>query len=257
MRKIFTRLEHLAVDAGGNIDRLSIPGRKGGVKGSFFLMGLTSLVCLALISCSRAAPEKDLEVQGRKLISHRPPFTLMLPLEFQLMHSSSIEYPKENSLTRSYFLIRQKEKQVEEMFILQIADKTNPQAEPMNAPPLRPDSEKSMYLKDTIKKGDLVVDLMVQLMTWSPDAPSLLPIVEKGIVIPSHWAIQGQFLFVHQGEHAVFVRYSKDVRSFGLKVSEKGKDWERDSISGNERKVCETFQKTCIEMINSIRIKPL
>ena len=257
MKKIFTPLENPDIYVGGNMDRISIPYRKGGVKAPFFLMGFTSLICLGLIFCSRVAPEKDLEIREKKLISQKPSFTLMLPSEFQLMHSSSVEYPKENSLTRSYFLIRQKEKQVEEMFIVQIADRTNPQAEPMNTPPLRPDSEKRMYLKDKIKKGDLVVDSMIQLMAWNPDAPSLQPIAEKDIVIPSHLAVQGQFLFVYQGEHAVFIRYSKDVHSFGLKISKEGKDWERDSISGNERKVYETFQKTCMEMIHSIMIKPL
>ena len=257
MKKIFTPLENPAIYVGGNIDRISIPYREGGVKALSFLMGFTSLICLVLIFCSRVVPGKDLEICEKKLISQKPSFTLMLPSEFQLMHSSSVEYPKENSLTRSYFLIRQKDKQVEEIFIVQIADRTNPQAEPMNAPPLRPDSEKRMYLKDKIKKGNLVVDSMIQLMTWNPDAPSLQPIAEKNIVIPSHLAVQGQFLFVYQGEHAVFVRYSKDIHSFGLKISKEGKDWEKDSISGNERKVYETFQKTCMEMINSIMIKPL
>ena len=257
MKKIFTPLENPAIDVESNIDRISIPYRKGGVKAPFFLTGFTSLICLILIFCSRVAPEKDLEVQEKKLTSQKPPFTLMLPSGFKLIYSSSVEYPKENSLTRSYFLVRQKDKQVEEMFIVQIADRTNPRAEPMNAPPLRPDSEKRMYLKDKIKKGDLVVDSMIQLMTWNPDAPSLQPITEKEIVIPSHLAIQGQFLFVYQGEHAVFIRYSKDVHSFGLKISQKGKDWERDSISGNERKVYEAFQKTCTEMINSMVIETL
>ncbi len=257
MKKIFTPLENPDIYVGGNMDRISIPCRKGGVKDSFFLTGFISLVCLVLIFCSRVAPEKDLEIREKKLISQKPSFTLMLPSEFQLMHSSSVEYPKENSLTRSYFLIRQKEKQVEEIFIVQIADRTNPQAEPMNVPPLKPDSEKRMYLTDKIKKGDLVVDSLIQLMRWNPEAPSLQPIVKKSVVIPSHWAIQGQFLFAFQGEHAVFIRYSKDVHSFGLKISEEGKDWERDSISGNEKKICEAFQKTCMEMINSTIIKPL
>lgn len=216
-----------------------------------------ALIILILFACTRVSPEKAIEIQGKKLISQKPPFTLMLPSELQLSYSSSLEYPKENSLTRSYFFIKEKNKQVEDIFIVQIADKTNPQAEPINAPPLKPDSEKRMYLKDKIKKGDLVVDSMIQLMTWNPDAPSLQPIAEKDIVIPSHLAVQGQFLFVYQGEHAVFIRYSKDVHSFGLKISKEGKDWERDSISGNERKVYETFQKTCMEMINSIMIKPL
>jgi hypothetical protein len=154
-------------------------------------------------------------------------------------------------------LIQGREKQVEEMFIIQIADRTNPHAEPINVPPLKPDSEKGMYLQDKIKKGDLVVDSLIQLMRWNPDAPSLQFIVKKGVAIPSHLAIQGQFLFVYQGEHAVFIRYSKDVHSFGLNISEEGKDWEKDSISGDEKKVYETFRKTCMEMVQSIIIKPL
>jgi hypothetical protein len=79
--------------------------------------------------------------------------------------------------------------------------------------------------------------------------------VKKEIVIPSHWALQGQFLFVYQGEHAVFVRYSKDVHSFGLKISEERKGWEKGSISGNEKRVYETFQKAFMEMIDSIKLK--
>ncbi len=105
--------------------------------------------------------------------------------------------------------------------------------------------------------GELRADYLIQLMAWNPNAPSLQPIVKKGIMIPSRWALQGQFLFVYQGEHAVFIRYAKNVNSFGLKISEEGKDWERESISGNEKKVYEAFQKTFMEMINSIIIKPL
>jgi len=257
MEKIFTPLENPSIDNGGNIDRISMPYRKGGVKAPSFLMKFTSLMCFGLIFCSRIAPEKDLEIREKKIISHKPPFTLMLPSEFNLIHSSSVEHPKENSLTRSYFLIKEKDKQVEEMFIVQIADRTNPHTEPINVPPLKPDSEKRMYLKDKIKKGDLIVDFLIQLMRWNPNAPSLQSIVEKRIAIPSHLAIQGQFLFVYQGEHAVFIRYSKDVHSFGLKISEEGKDWERDSISGNEKKIYETFQKICMEMIHSMIIEPL
>jgi hypothetical protein len=43
---------------------------------------------------------------------------------------------------------------------------------------------------------------------------------------------------------------------FGLKTSKDGKDWERESISGNEKKVYEVFQKTFMEM--SVRcVEPL
>jgi len=201
------------------------------------------------------ADGKDLEIQGKKLISQKPPFTMMLPSEFHSVHSFSHENPGESSATRVKFFVRTKGKQVEEMFIVQISDKTNPQAGPIAVPPLKPYIEKRMYLKDRIKKGELVIDYLIQLMAWNPDAASLQPIVKIGIIIPSLWALQGQFLFVYQGEHAVFIRYSKDANSFGFKTSEEGDKWNRGPISGNEKKAYETFQKTFIEMMNSIQIK--
>ena len=201
------------------------------------------------------APKKDLEVEGKKLISLKPPFTLMLPSDFNLIHSFSHENPEENSLTRVYFLIKTKEKQVEEMFILQVADKTNPQAGPMTMPPLKPYTEKRLYSKGKVKKGELEGEYLIQSMAWNPEAPSLQPIVKKGFVIPSRWALQGQFLFPYQGEHAVFFRYSRDEHSFEMIDSGKGEDWEKGLISGNEKRVHETFQKSYMEMINSIQIK--
>lgn len=201
------------------------------------------------------ASGKDFEIQGKKAISKKPPFTLMLPSEFQLAHSSSFETPKENSLTRIYLLIKESHKQVEEMLIFQIADKTNPQAGPMTTPPLRPYAEKRMYSKGKIKRGEAEGDYLIQLMAWNPEAPSLQPIVKKGWVIPPRWALQGQFLLNYQGEHAVFIRYSKDAASFGLKVSEEENRWNQNVISGNEKKVYETFQKTFTEMIHSTQIK--
>ena len=216
----------------------------------FVLLGL--LLTAWVTAC---APKKDLEVEGKKLVSLKPPFTLMLPSDFNLIHSFSHENPEENSLTRVYFLIKTKEKQVEEMFILQVADKTNPQAGPMTVPPLKPYTEKRLYSKGKVKKGELEGEYLIQLMAWNPEAPSLQPIVKKGFVIPSRWALQGQFLFPYQGEHAVFFRYSRDVHSFRMKVSEKGEDWEKGLISGNEKRVHETFQKSYMEMINSIQIK--
>jgi hypothetical protein len=53
----------------------------------------------------------------------------------------------------------------------------------------------------------------------------------------------------------VLVRYSRDVNTFGLKVSETGEKWDRGSISGNEQKVYEVFRKGFLEMIDSIQIK--
>jgi hypothetical protein len=141
------------------------------------------------------------------------------------------------------------------MLIVQIADRTNPQAGPITVPSLKPYTEKRMYLEDKKKKGELEVDYMIQLMAWNPDASSLQPIVKKGFIIPSHWTLQGQFMFIYKGEHAVFMRYSKDINSFGLKVSGEGNDWNKDSISGNEKRIYETFQKTFIQMIDSIHIQ--
>jgi len=79
--------------------------------------------------------------------------------------------------------------------------------------------------------------------------------VKKGIVIPPHWALQGQFLFLYQGEHAVFFRHSKDIHLFGIKISEKGDDWGKGVISDNEKKAYETFQDSFMQMIDSIQIK--
>lgn len=201
------------------------------------------------------AAQKDLEIQGKRLVSQKPPFALTLSSEFNLVHLFSHENPGESSLTRVSFFVKAKEKQVEEMLILQIADKTNPQAGPMAITPLKPYTEKRSYSKGKVKKGELEVDYLIQFMAWNPDAPSLQPIVKKGLIIPSRWALQGQFLFLYQGEHAVFFRYSKDITSFGIKVSEKGDDWDKGLISGNEKRVYGIFQKTFLEMIESIQIK--
>ncbi len=217
-----------------------------------------TLLSLILITWTAAgATQKELEIQGKRLVSPKPPFTLTLPSEFNLVHSFSHENPGESSLTRVYFLVKTKGKQVEEMLILQIADKTNPQAGPMTAPPLKPYSEKRMYSTGKIKKGEADFDHLIQSMAWNPGAPSLQPLIKQRFVIPSHQTLQGQFQFIYQGEHAVLVRYSKDAHLFGYKVSEEGDKWNRDSISGNEKKVYEVFQKTFMEMINSIIIKPL
>jgi len=217
------------------------------------VIALTCFI-LAMGSIVNAA-QKELEIQGKKLISQKPPFTLILPSEVQLIHSTSQQIPTESSVTRAYFLVKEKNKQVEEMFIVQLADKTNPQAGPMAVPPLKPYTEKRMYMKDKIKKGELVIDILIQLMGWNPDASSLQPLVKKGLVVPSRWALQGQSLFAYQGEHAVFIRYSKDANTLGFKVTEEGDQWNRGSISGNEKKAYETFQKIFIEMMNSIQIK--
>ena len=197
----------------------------------------------------------DLEIKGKQLISQKPPFTFTLPSELRLIHSFSHENPGENSLTRVYFLVQEKNKQVEEMLILQIGDRTNPQAEPIRTPPLKPYTEKRSYLKEKKRRGDLEIERLIQLFAWNPEASSLQPIVKKGFAIPSRWAMQGQILFNYVGEHVVLVRYSRDVNTFGLKVSETGENWDRGSISGNEQKVYDVFRKGFLEMVDSIQIK--
>jgi hypothetical protein len=212
------------------------------------------LVAMVLITCSREATEKELEIQGTNLISRKPPFTLNLTSEFELIDCSSLDYPKENSRTRTYVCIKANENKVEEILIVQVADRTNPQAEPMSAPPLRPYDEKRTYLKDKKKKGEFQLDYLIQVMAWNPGSPSLQPIIKKGLVIPPHWALQGQFLFLYQGEHAVFFRYSKDANSFGMKVANREREWDKGSISGNEKKVYEVFQKTFLQIIDTLHI---
>ena len=216
---------------------------------------IVTLFCLILATAALArSAQKELEVQGKKLVSQKPPFTLTLPSEFDLVHSFSHENPGESSLTRVYFFVKTKGKQVEEMLILQIADKTDPQAGPMTAAPLKPYTEKRLYSKERVKKGKLEVDYLIQSMAWNPEAPSLQTILKKGLVIPSHWALQGQFLFLYQGEGAVSVRYSKDANSFGMRVSDDGREWEKGSISGNEKRVYEVFRKTFLQIIDTLHI---
>ena len=129
------------------------------------------------------------------------------------------------------------------MLILQIADKTNPQAGPMTIPPLKPYVQERMYRRDKVTKGELVVNYLIQLMAWNPDSPSLQILVKKGIVIPPHWALQGQFLFNFQGEHAVFIRHSKDINAFGFLVSDSMTRWEKDQSRAMKRRFMRFFKK--------------
>ena len=99
------------------------------------------------------------------------------------------------------------------------------------------------------------IEYLIQSIIWNPDAPSLQPIVKKGVVIPSRRVLQGQFLFAYEGEHAVLIKYSKEVQSFGVKVSEKEDDWKKDSLSGNEKRAYESFQKVFLGMVDSITFK--
>lgn len=216
---------------------------------------IVSIILLLFASSVTVFSEGDLRVQQKQLISKKPSFVLTLPSELQLVHSSSFQYPGQHSLTRTYFLINERKKQVEELFIVQIADRTNRQAGPITVSPLEPYTEKRMYVKDKMRKKELNVDYMIQLMVWNPEASSLQPILKKGMIIPQYWALQGQFLFVYQEDHAVLIRYSRDIRSFGLEVSKEGKKWEKGALSGNEKKVYEAFQKIFMEMIDSIEVK--
>jgi hypothetical protein len=215
-------------------------------------------VCISLflvLGIITSPSAKELEIQGKRLVSQKPPFTLVTPSDLRFVHSFSHENPGESSLTRVYFFVKSEGKQLEEMLIVQISDKTDPQGAPMTLPPLKPYTEKRLYVKEKMKKADLEGEYLIQLMAWNPEAPSLQPIVKKGILIPSYWALQGQFQFKYMGEHAVSFRYSKDVRTFGMKVSDEGRQWEKELLSGNERKVYEIFRKAFTEMIRSIEIK--
>jgi hypothetical protein len=191
------------------------------------------------------------QIREGQLISQKPPFSCSLPSEIRLAHS--FENPGENSNTRAYIYVKEKDKQIEEMFILQIADRTNPEAGPITAPSLKPYAEENMYLKDKIMRGEVEGDYLIQIMAWNPKASSLQPVVEKGFRMPSHLALQGQFQFIYQKEQAVSIHYSKDVHSFGLQVSEEGGKWGKDSISGNEKQAYEIFKESFMRMINSIQ----
>ena len=209
-----------------------------------------------LILCSQAfGAEKLLDIKENRLISYKPPLQLVLPTELRLVHSLSTDHPRESSRTRAYLLIKEQKKQVEDLLILQIAEKTNPQAEPMTAPPLKPSSEERMYFKGQLKKEQRQIDYLSQLMMWNPEAATLKPLIEKGFVVPSHLALQGQILFLYDTDHGVFLWYSRDVQTFGMKVSDRDDHWKKASVSGNEKKAVDAFQKTLLTMIESIQFK--
>ncbi len=203
---------------------------------------------------ANSALGKELETKGRVVRFETPPFQVTLPVECQLVHRASVENRAENSRTRSYLLARWRQKQLQDLVIIQIADKTDPQAGPMIVPPLKPLSEKRLFSKGKLQRKGLEIDYLIQAMVWNPSSASLRILVDKGIAVPSSWVLQGQFLFPYYGEHAVFLRYSKSVDTFGWKVSDEGKNWERGSISGPEKKALETFEKTFFTMIDSIRV---
>ena len=199
--------------------------------------------------------EKLLDLKGNRLISYKPPLQLVLPSDLRLVHSLSTDHPRESSRTWAYLLIKEQKKQVEELLILQIAEKTNPQAEPMRTPPLKPSSEERMYSKGQVKKEERQIDYLSQLMAWNPEAATLKPLIEKGFVVPSHLALQGQILFLYDTDHAVLLWYSRDVQTFGMKVSERDDYWKQGSVSGNEKKVVDAFQKSLLTMIESVQFK--
>ncbi len=203
------------------------------------------------------AAEKEMEVRGKELIAHSPDFTMTLPSELRWVHTASTDYPEASSRTRVYFFVKEKNKQVLELLIIQIAERTNPQAEPISVPPLKPVSEDTMYSMGRLKKRDREIDYLVQLMGWDPKAASLQPLVKAGLSIPPHLALQGQGLFVYNLDQAVLVRFSKDAQSFGIKVSDQGEKWKKSSLAGNERKASETFQKTFLDMMQSITFPKL
>jgi len=219
------------------------------------LLYLLSFLIWLGIGIMELGEAKEVEIKGKDLLSVKPPFSMKLPSEFRLIHSFSHENPRESSQTRVFFYIKDKGKKVEEMFILQIADKTNPQASPIMAPPLKPYTEKRSYSKGKIKKGDLEIDYLIQLIAWNPQASSLKPIIQKGMTIPHQWALQGQCQFIYLGEHAVLIRYSKDIQTFGLKISTEGIDWEKERLSGNEKRIYESFKKSFMDMVMSIEVK--
>jgi hypothetical protein len=211
-----------------------------------------ALICIFLCFCTRGKEDKNLELRDKRITSDKPPFTLLLPDEFQWVDFSSTEYPDKNSLTRVYLFVFERNKQAEGLLIVQIADRTNPGADPIAAPPLTPDNIPRMVEKGQVKKEKSEIDYLIQFIRWNPDSSSLQPILKKGIGIPSRRALQGQILFGYGGDHAVLIKYSRDVSSFGMKVSEKEEDWSRGSMSGNEKKVCEIFQRDFMGMIDSL-----
>ncbi len=213
---------------------------------------LASLVFLSC--CGRGSPEKALEFKGKEVISASPPFSISLPVEARLIESSSLEFPEHSSMTRTYLADHEAGGRVEHLFIVQIADKTDPQAEPMAVPPLRPDVPGGALESGTIKKNNTELQYLIQLITWNPDSPSLQAFRKKGPDIPAHPALQGQILFGYEGRHAVLLKYSRDVHSFGTGVSSDPAHWERQSMSGDEKEVYDAFAGDFHAMLDSLAV---
>jgi hypothetical protein len=211
----------------------------------YFILALFLGIFLSGCSASMVEVKKD------QLVSSNPSFSLILPAEFKLMNS--LENPGENSVTRAYIYIKEKDKQVEEMLILQIAARTNSAAGPMTAPPLTPYTEERIYEMDKIKKGELELDYLIQWMVWNAKASFFEPMIQQGLVIPTHMAIQGQVQFLYQKKYAISLRYSRDVNSFSLKVSGDAKKWNKDAVSGNEEQALKIFKGTFMKMMDSVK----
>ncbi len=209
------------------------------------------MIALALCTSVLAA-EREIEVRGKQMIARKPPFIIGLPADFRWAHSSSLEHPNENSMTRVYIFTEEKSGQLKAMIIVQIADKTDPMADPMTVPPLKADSEDLIYSRGSVKKGARGIEYLIQLIAWNPKAPSLQPLLKDGIGIPPHLALQGQILFGYSGVHAVLIKYSRDVNSFGTKVSGRVEAWKRESLSRGEKKVEQAFEKDFMGMIQSL-----
>jgi hypothetical protein len=211
---------------------------------------LAGLLFFAGSICTSA--EREVDLRDKRLFSKTPPFSLLLPTPFRLVQSLTSEHPEQSSRTRAYFLITEKARKVEGLILLQIAQRTDPRADPMTAPPLRPSSEERTYSKGNVKQDGREIAFLVQLMKWNPSAPALKPIVQQGFLIPSHLALQGQFQLVYDQDHAVLVWYSRDVQSFGWKVSDRVNAWEKGILSGSEKRAVQAFEKSFLAIIKSM-----
>jgi len=99
------------------------------------------------------------------------------------------------------------------------------------------------------------VDYLTQLMAWNPEAPSFTH-VKKGVKIPSHWALQYQFLFQPQ----LNMPSSSGIQRYPFRWVEgfrRREELDKESVSGDEKKVYEIFQKMVSEMIESSVLKTL
>ena len=104
-----------------------------------------------------------------------------------------------------------------------------------------------MYSKGQVKKEERQIDYLSQLMTWNPEAATLKPLIEKGFVVPAHLHFRDKSCFFTIRTMPCFLWYSRDVQTFGMKVSDRDDYWKKGSISGNEKKGCGCFRKETSE----------